>query len=328
MKKFIAIALTTLLLLPFFSNTVQAAANIAYESNHVIIQPNGENSILITSMPTLINTGDTKFEGEVGYALPINYANLKVSDQNLKYTTQANAFTVKASLDPNGKQSASYTSELGLTNNETNIEFMYPHDIQMLNILIPKDSADITISGVKFEDKGEFPFEAMTLRQFELKDIKANTRISIAYKKNPNAPVQNNSSAQNNQQQTNDNEVTRKAPQFHNPGHIKMWNQSVLSSFDPHYFLIVMGIIIVAIVVYFAYFEMKRRKQLDYVKNDQEERIFKQLIAKKNAIMNKIVELEDDYTSGNISDEDYNKKMEAYKNHLVQVKLSLRDFID
>jgi hypothetical protein len=329
MKKFLAIALTTFMLLPFFSNSALAAANVAYESNHVIIQPVNETTIKVISMATLINNGDTKFDGEVGYGLPINYSNLSVADTSVKYTAEANALVVKTVLEPKGKQSLSYSAELGLTDNKTNVELVYPHDLQFLNILIPKDTAEITITGAKFEDKGEFPFEATTLKQYELKDVKANARISIAYTRNPNAPAQNatenNATENNNQANT---EVTRKAPQFHNPGHIRMWNQSALSNFNPHYLMIVLGIILAAIVVYFAYFEAKRRKQLEHVKSDQEERVFKQLIAKKNAIMNKIVELEDDYTSGNLSDEEYKKKMEAYKNHLVQVKLSLRDFVE
>jgi uncharacterized membrane protein len=330
LKKFLKIALTALLSLPLFSNTVLAAANIVYESNHVIFQPINENTIKITSMATLVNSGDDKFEGKVGYGLPLNYSNLQIGDQSIKPTNEANAFTIDATIAPNEKKSISYSNDQGLTNNVAKIDFVYPHDVQVLNILIPKDTAEVTITGAKFEDKGEFPFESTTLKQYEIKDLKANTKVTIDYKRNPNAPAQTGTEGtQNNQnQETDQSNVTRKAPQFHNPGHLRMWNQSALSSFDPHILLIVLGIILVAIVVYFAYFEMKRRKQLEHVKSDQEERVFKQLIAKRSAIMNKILELEEEYNSGNISDEDYTKKMEAYKNHLIQVKLSLRDFVE
>jgi hypothetical protein len=101
-----------------------------------------------------------------------------------------------------------------------------------------------------------------------------------------------------------------------------------LHSFNPHIFLIILLAIIVAGISYFAYFRRKTRLEEDRLGADKEEKAFKLLMAKQKAIMDKILELEESFGDGSLSEEDYNRKLEAYKQHLVQVKLNLRKFIE
>jgi hypothetical protein len=51
-------------------------------------------------------------------------------------------------------------------------------------------------------------------------------------------------------------------------------------------------------------------------------------MAKQKAIMDKILELEENFGDGNMSEEDYQAKLAAYKQHLVQVKMNLRQFVE
>jgi hypothetical protein len=51
-------------------------------------------------------------------------------------------------------------------------------------------------------------------------------------------------------------------------------------------------------------------------------------MAKQKAIMDKILELEENFDDGNLSEEDYQTKLSAYKQHLVQVKINLRQFVE
>ena len=60
----------------------------------------------------------------------------------------------------------------------------------------------------------------------------------------------------------------------------------------------------------------------------KEEKAFKMLMSKQKTILDKIIELEETHGDGVLSEEDYNKKLAAYKEHLVQVKVSLRQFIE
>jgi len=121
--------------------------------------------------------------------------------------------------------------------------------------------------------------------------------------------------------------VTRMAPDFHNPGHIRMWNQSILQPFNPHIVMIVFGAIIIAGIAYYTYFKWIHAKEDAKIRMDKEETAFKQLIMKQNAIMEKVIELESAFEKGQIAEDEYSEKMKAYKHHLVKVKMSLRDYI-
>lgn len=48
---------------------------------------------------------------------------------------------------------------------------------------------------------------------------------------------------------------------------------------------------------------------------------------KQNAIMEKVIELEDAFEKGQLTEAEYSEKLKAYKHHLVKVKMSLRDYI-
>ncbi len=107
-----------------------------------------------------------------------------------------------------------------------------------------------------------------------------------------------------------------------------MWEQSPLHSFNPHIFLIVLLAIIIAGISYYAYFRRKAKLEEERLGADKEEKAFKLLMAKQKAIMDKIIELEETFGDGKLSEDDYHKKLEAYKQHLVQVKLNLRKFVE
>jgi hypothetical protein len=107
-----------------------------------------------------------------------------------------------------------------------------------------------------------------------------------------------------------------------------LWQQSVLHNFNPHIFLIVFLAIIIAGISYYVYFRRKAKLEEQRVGSDKEEKAFKLLMSKQKAIMDKILELEETHENGDISENDYNKKLAAYKEHLVQVKLNLRDFVE
>lgn len=121
--------------------------------------------------------------------------------------------------------------------------------------------------------------------------------------------------------------VTRTSPAFHNPGHIRMWNQSFLQPFNPHILMIVLGAIIVAGIGYYTFFKFKPSMNELGNNGDMEEAMFRQLISKQDAIMAKIVELQAAFEKGQISKEEYTKKMTEYKHYLVKLKLSMRAYI-
>jgi Cdc6-like AAA superfamily ATPase len=73
---------------------------------------------------------------------------------------------------------------------------------------------------------------------------------------------------------------------------------------------------------------MKARAEEKRLGADKAESAFKNLMAKQKAIMDKILELEENFGDGNMTEEDYQAKLAAYKQHLVQVKMNLRQFVE
>ncbi len=122
--------------------------------------------------------------------------------------------------------------------------------------------------------------------------------------------------------------VTRTAPSFHNPGHLRMWYSSPLRSFDPHLFTAILLLILIAGIGWYFYFQMKHRASEEKVATNNDENVFQELVVKQKVILNKLLELEEMYKKGNLTDEEFEKKAVLYREHLVKVKMELQRFMD
>src|SRR5690554_2541762 len=88
--------------------------------------------------------------------------------------------------------------------------------------------------------------------------------------------------------------VTRDSPAFHNPGHIRLWNDTPLRNFEPHLVSAIILLIIIVGIRYFVYFKQKDHLNKSIIKNEDNKK-FKELIAKKNIVLNKILETKKNY---------------------------------
>ncbi|UCZ52498.1 hypothetical protein LGQ02_16900 [Bacillus shivajii] len=122
--------------------------------------------------------------------------------------------------------------------------------------------------------------------------------------------------------------VTRSSPSFHNPGHIRMWYDSPLRNFEPHLVTGILLLIILAGIGYFIYFQLKQRNSEQEVKEDASEKAFEELVARKNILMNKLLELEEAYESGELKKEEYEDKEQKYKQYLLKVKKELNQYLE
>lgn len=120
--------------------------------------------------------------------------------------------------------------------------------------------------------------------------------------------------------------VTRSSPSFHNPGHIRLWNDTPLRNFEPHLFTAIVVLIVIAGIGYFIYFKRKEKLNKGFIRDDDEK--FLDLAEKKNILLRKIVQLEEDYEDKNISEVEFKKKVVAYKNYLYKVKQELNKFLE
>lgn len=122
--------------------------------------------------------------------------------------------------------------------------------------------------------------------------------------------------------------VTIPSPGFHNPGHVRLWNETPLRNFDPHLVTALLILIVVAGVWYFIHFTIKERKKEAAAASDADEKKFQELAAKKNILLNKILQAEEEYNAGLITEVELEERVSGYKSYLYKVKTELNQYLD
>lgn len=112
-------------------------------------------------------------------------------------------------------------------------------------------------------------------------------------------------------------------PEFHNPGHIRLWNTSVFKKLDPHLFTALLVIIPIGLI---AFYVIQRRKEKMLETVDVEELAFQKLTAKQKDLLQKLADLDEKYESGQMDEEEYTTLRENYKHRLLQIKAHLQKF--
>lgn len=116
------------------------------------------------------------------------------------------------------------------------------------------------------------------------------------------------------------------APAFHNPGHIRLWEQSPFSGIDAHLFLVIVIGVPVGVLIWYL---LKRRKgQQSKTDLEREEEVFQRFMIREKFLKEKLVELEQQYSEGNVSEEDYKQQLELYKKKLLEVRMKLKQFTE
>lgn len=121
--------------------------------------------------------------------------------------------------------------------------------------------------------------------------------------------------------------ITRSSTSFHNPGHIRIWYESPLRNFEPHLVSALLLLIFIFGIGYFTY--IKRKEYLkEESMEDVDEKKFQELATKKNILLNKILQVEEDFDTGKITEQEMEEKVKAYKQYLYKVKLELNKYLE
>lgn len=330
-KKITVFFLGLMLLIPINGLAV-TDSKISIDMHYVVVSPAEDGSTNMMNMVSYTNTaadqykGDGKNEAVLKVTLPAGAKDLNFLDSTIATKQTDTGFITTDPIPANQSVTLPYSYRMP-KGKEINLSFDYP--VKSVQVLVPEGRGSVEFKGVEAISQGVFQFDNQNYYGYSVEGIKANQAITLVYNKDKQPP--SDSSAKSTAANSNTNSstnVTKTAPQFHNPGHIRMWEQSPLHSFNPHIFLIVMLALIIACLSYYAYFRRKGKLEEERLGADKEEKAFKILMAKQKAIMDKIIELEETFGDGNLSENDYQAKLGAYKQHLVQVKLSLRKFVE
>jgi hypothetical protein len=329
-KKITVFLLGLLLLIPI--NGVAAADSaISVDMHYLVVSPAEDGSTNMMNMVNYTNTtaeeykGDGTGEAVLNVTIPTGAIGFTFLDNKMAQKQVDTGFITTDPIPANQTVVLPYSYRIA-KGEEISLSFDYP--VQMMQILVPEGMGSIEFKNITATNQGLFKMDDQNYQGYSVEGIQAKQVFSMIYDKDkqPSASEAQGSTEQGESESSGN--VTKTAPAFHNPGHLRMWSQSPLRSWDPHVFLIVMGAIIIAAISYFSYFRMKARAEEKRLGADKEESAFKNLMAKQKAIMDKILELEENFGDGNMSEEDYHAKLAAYKQHLVQVKMNLRQFVE
>ncbi|MBY0145625.1 hypothetical protein [Neobacillus niacini] len=329
-KKITVFLLGLVLLIPL-NGMAAAEPAISVDMHYLVVSPAEDGSTNMMNMVNYTNItaeeykGDGSGEAVLNVTIPTGASGFTFLDNKIAQKQVDTGFITTEPIPGNQTVVLPYSYRIA-KGEEINLSFDYP--VQAIQILVPEGMGSIEFKNITATNQGLFKMDDQNYQGYSVEGIQAKQSFTMIYDKDkqPASNESQSSTAQGTGESSTN--VTKTAPAFHNPGHLRMWSQSPLRSWDPHVFLIVMAAIIIAALSYFAYFRMKARAEEKRLGADKEENAFKNLMAKQKAIMDKILELEEKYDDGNLSEEDYKAKINAYKQHLVQVKMNLRQFVE
>ncbi|NLL19062.1 MAG: hypothetical protein GX262_08545 [Clostridia bacterium] len=115
-------------------------------------------------------------------------------------------------------------------------------------------------------------------------------------------------------------------PAFHDPGHIRLWEQSPFSGIDAHLFMIIVVGVPIGVLIW--YLLKRRRGRQSKTDLEREEEVFQRYLVREKYLKQKLVELEQQHSEGTVSDEDYEQQLAVYKKKLLEVRLKLKQFTE
>jgi len=329
-KKITIFFLGLLLLVPFHGFAA-TDTKISIDLHYLVVSPAEDGSTYMMNMVNYTNTSSVEFKGDgksdavLNVTLPENAKDLNFLDSKIAYKQVDKGFITTTPVPANQTTVLPYSYRIP-KGKKIKLTMNYP--VGMMQILVPEGMGSVVVTGAEATSQGLFKFDDQNYFGYSIEGLKENQAFTLVYKKDVQPPSEETKQSATTTDKESTSGVTHTAPAFHNPGHLRMWAQSPLHSFNPHIFLIIIGAIIIAGISYFIYFRRKARLEEERLGADKEEKAFKQLMAKQKAIMGKIIELEETFGDGNLSEDEYHAKLAAYKHYLVQVKLNLRSFIE
>ncbi|NYE04983.1 hypothetical protein F4694_001732 [Bacillus niacini] len=329
-KKITVFLLGLLLLIPI-NGMAAAESAISVDMHYLVVSPAEDGSTNMMNMVNYTNTtaeeykGDGMGEAVLNVTIPTGAIGFTFLDNKMAQKQVETGFITSDPIPANQTVVLPYSYRIA-KGEEISLSFDYP--VQMMQILVPEGMGSIVFKNVTATNQGLFKMDDQNYQGYSVEGIQAKQVFTMIYDQDKQPAASDAQGSTEQGESKSSGNVTKTAPAFHNPGHLRMWSQSPLRSWDPHVFLIVMGAIIIAAISYFSYFSMRARAEEKRLGADKEESAFKNLMAKQKAIMDKILELEENFGDGNMSEEDYQAKLAAYKQHLVQVKMNLRHFVE
>lgn len=329
-KKITLILLGLMLLVPL-PGLAASESKISADMQYIVVGSAEDGSTYLNNRGYYVNSGAEEYKGDgqteavLSITLPEGAKDLNFLDSKIASKQVDSGFITTTPVKGNERIELAYSYRMD-KGKDINLTINYP--TQSLMMLVEEGNGSVEFNGVTSTGPELLNMDGKNFWLYTIEDLKTDQKFTMVYKPDVQPKVDTSKQTQTTSDNGETSNVTHQAPAFHNPGHLRMWAQSPLHKFDPHIFLIIIGVIVIAGISYYIYFRRKARLEEERLGADKEEKAFKLLMTKQKAIMDKIIELEETFGDGKLSETEYQAKLDAYKQHLVQVKLNLRNFVD
>jgi hypothetical protein len=329
-KKITIFFLGLMLFIPI-TGLAASDSKVSIDMHYIVISPAEDGGANMMNMVNYTNTASEQFKGDgkgeavLKVTLPEGADDLNFLDNQIAFKEAGKGFITTTPIPANQTMVLPYSYRMA-KGKEISLISDYP--VEMMQILVPEGRGSVEVKGAEATSQDSFKFDDQNYFGYSIEGLKANQPFRLVYNKDIQPSADETKQSETTSGSVNNSSVTHTAPAFHNPGHLRIWAQSPLHRFNPHVFMIILLAIVIAGISYYIYFRRKAKLEEERLGADKEEKAFNLLMTKQKAIMDKIIELEESFGDGKLLEEEYYVKLEAYKQHLVQVKLNLRNFVE
>ncbi len=321
-KLIVLIALFLVCIVPNF--VLAQEVSLSIETENILLDMSDAQTVGVRDMFRLTNQSNQPVVSNKEnplISIPIDekaqHIQVMLSEKELAFEIINNEIVIDYELEANSTTGISITYFLELDKLFQGITLMRNYPVGQFNILIPNDIG-FHIHSQQLSDAGALSMGQRTFNSYVANNLPEKTPIAIVADKG----------AAEQQQTSPDSRLRQNYDGFHSPGHIRFWEKSPFSSFDPHLMTFIFVALIAFSIGYYFYRWHIDEKKLKEMRKEQEEDVFLRLYKEEAVLKRKMTELQLLKEDGTIDDEEFAKRREIYKKKLVNVKMKIREFVE
>ncbi len=326
-KKIIYLLLTLTLLLSSIGHVdvVSAAEEqpLKITMENIVLDRQNDDILAVRGMIAMKNNSkddivSTLDNPLIKFQLPANATRAEVSMQDVELQYEVVDRDIVLVYELPAERSMELSISYFIDTNQTEIDFSMGREYltKAFSIYVPSD-AGLTLKSSRLSDSGATSMGQRTFNFYTAADIAAGELLDIKIAK-----------GEREETVSSNNRINQNYDGFHNPGHIRFWENSPFKNFDPHLLTFVFVVLILFSIGYYFYRWHIEEKKVKELQKTQEDDIFMRLYKEETVLKKKLAELQIMYDDGKIDEEEFQKRREIYKKKLINVKLKIKEFTD
>jgi uncharacterized membrane protein len=322
-NKLIIFVITISLLLSIPTVIIANGERLSVQVENIVLDRQGDNIITVMDMIGLKNVSNDDIisnssNPEIKFQVPNNAQQIAVNihgAEEMDFEKIDENVVIYQQLPPERSMEFSISYFLEIDSDNLDISIMREYPVNLFNVYVPVNSG-LSIQSSQLVESGVMNINQRSFNYYSFANLQANDLMEIQIQVNEDKQIT-----------TSNNRVNQGYDGFHNPGHIRFWESSPLSNFNPHLVTFVFVVLIVFAIVYYFY-----RWRIDEQKNakqsSQEDDVFIRLYKEESLLKKKLAEIQLALDDGEINEEEYIKRRDIYKKKLINVKLKIKEFTE